>query len=311
MAATFKPGISDPFLIRGNLWQEQFWQPAVDFLIDSRSVVGTHPSAFGGCPWRDGNYYDAIIPSLVLFHLADPARVAAMPRQIDWEADRKRVLDPAFKFDPKNPESGGVMEAVRSYYTELEAPSPAAPDVVKLIHWGAGYYLMKPATKDPMGDPERSQIHAQTVEQIAYVVWAWPALKEWLPQSFYDRCRDFCFANWEKSLGIDKWWDPQGYDAPPQGNNPMAGRLHPYKGRHAPGHSIVPNLLMHEIAKRENRDDAREISRSRRGAGGLCREKPRLERSAQHQGPPHERAPDDPESRLAAAEISRTARPPA
>jgi hypothetical protein len=36
----------------------------------------------------------------------------------------------------------------------------------------------------------------------------------------------------------------------------MGGRLHPYKGRHAPGHSIVPNLLMHEIAKRENRDDA-------------------------------------------------------
>ena len=36
----------------------------------------------------------------------------------------------------------------------------------------------------------------------------------------------------------------------------MAGRLHPYKGRHAPGHSIVPNLLMHEVAKREKRDDA-------------------------------------------------------
>ena len=251
-----KPGVSDPFLIRPDIWREQYWQPAVDFLIDSRSVVGTHPSAFGGCPWRDGNYYDAIIPSLVLFYLADPARIAAMPRQIDWEADKKRVLDPGFKFDPKNPESGGVMDAVRKYYTELEAPSPDAPDVVKLIHWGAGYYLMKPVTKDPMGDPERPQIHSQTVEQVSYVVWAWPVLKQWLPQSFYDRCRDFCFANWQKSLGIDKWWDPKGYEAPPQGQNPMGGRLNPYKGRHAPGHSIVPNLLMHEIAKRERRDDA-------------------------------------------------------
>ena len=251
-----KPGVSDPFLIRPDIWREQYWQPAVDFLIDSRSVVGTHPSAFGGCPWRDGNYYDAIIPSLVLFYLADPARVAAMPRQIDWEADKKRVLDPAFRFDPKNPESGGVMDAVQKYYTELEAPSPGAPDVVKLIHWGAGYYLMKPVTKDPMGDPERPQIHSQTVEQISYVVWAWPVLKQWLPQSFYDRCRDFCFANWEKSLGIDKWWNPKDYEAPPQGQNPMGGRLNPYKGRHAPGHSIVPNLLMHEIAKRESRDDA-------------------------------------------------------
>lgn len=247
---------SDPFLIRRNLWQEQCWQPAVDFLIDTRSVVGTHPSAFGGCPWRDGNYYDFIIPSLVLLNRADPARIKAMPRQIDWEADRKRVMDPAFKFDAANPESGGVLDAVRKYYTELEPPAANAPDVVKLIHWGAGFYLMKPLTKDPMGDPEKRQIHSQTVEQVAYVVWAWPMLKEWLPQSFYNRCRDFCFANWEKSLTIDKWWDPKGYDAPPTGANPMSGRLHPYKGRHAPGHSIVPNLLMHEIAKRENRDDA-------------------------------------------------------
>jgi len=36
----------------------------------------------------------------------------------------------------------------------------------------------------------------------------------------------------------------------------MGGLLHPYKGRHAPGHSIVPNLLLHEVAKREGRDDA-------------------------------------------------------
>jgi hypothetical protein len=251
------PGVSDPFLIRPNILQEQYWQAAVDFLIDSRSVTGTHPSAFGGCPWRDGNYYDAIIPSLVLFYLADPNRIKAMPRQIHWEADKKRVLDPEFKYDAKNPESGGVMEAVSQYYTELAPPSADAPDVVKLIHWGAGFYLMKPTTKDPMGDPEPRQIHAQTVEQISYVIWAWPVLKQWLPQSFYDRCRDFCFANWEKSLAIDtKWWDPKFYDTPPEGQNPMAGRLHPYKGRHAPGHSIVPNLLMHEVAKRENRDDA-------------------------------------------------------
>jgi len=254
---SLKPGISEPFLIRPNIIQEQHWQAAIDFLIDTRSVTGTHPSAFGGCPWRDGNYYDAIIPSLVLLHLADPAHIKAMPRQIDWAADKARILDPTFKYDAKNPESGGVMEAVARYYNELEPPSADAPDLVKLIHWGAGFYLMKPSTKDPMGDPEPRQIHAQTVEQISYILWAWPALKQWLPQSFYDRCRDFCFANWEKSLAIDeKWWDPKSYDAPPQGHNPMAGRLHPYKGRHAPGHSIVPNLLMHEVAKREQRDDA-------------------------------------------------------
>lgn len=248
---------SDPFLICGNLYQDQFWQPAVDFLNDSRAVVATHPSAFGGAPWRDGTYYDAIIPSLVLFYLADQKAIAAMPRQIDWAAEKARATDPSFKFDAKNPCPEGVMDAVRGYYA-LDAPQANAPDVVKLIHWGAGYLLNHPETQDCMGDPDKLKLHSQTVEQIAYVVWAWPALKQWLPESFYVKCRDFCFSNWKPSLEIDKWWDTNTYLAPEQlkEGNPMGGLLHPYKGRHAPGHSIVPNLLMHEIAKREGRNDA-------------------------------------------------------
>jgi hypothetical protein len=251
---SLKSGTSDPFLIRPDLWKDLFWQPAVDFLIDSRSVVGTHPSAYGGCPWRDGTYYDAILPALVMLQRADPDRVAAMPKQIDWQADKQRVLSPDFKFDAKNPCSQGVMEAVRKYYTELEPPAADAPDVVKLIHWGAGFYLVNPATKDPSKDPDPRQIHSQTVEQVAYVVWAWPALEKWLPQSFYLKCRDFCLQNWAPSLEVGKWWDPSTYLAVEliTGKNPMGGLLHPYKGRHAPGHSIIPNLLMHEIAKRDS-----------------------------------------------------------
>lgn len=255
--ASLKDKQSDPFLIRRNLYQEQFWQTAVDFLIDTRSVVGTHPSAFGGAPWRDGTYYDAMLPSLVLFYLADRKMIEAMPTQIDWNADKARVTAPDFKFDAKNPCPEGVMDAAKGYY-QLEAPKANAPDVVKLIHWGAGYYLMKPQLKDPMGDPDKLRIHAQTVEQISYVVWAWPVLKQWLPESFYQKCRDFCFANWKPSLEVSHWWDMKTYLKPEQlkEGNPMGGLLHPYKGRHAPGHSIVPNLLMHEVAKREGRDDA-------------------------------------------------------
>lgn len=252
-----KQATSDPFLLRKNLYQEQFWQSAVDFLIDSRAAIGSHASAYGGCPWRDGTYYDAIIPSLVLFYLADPKRVETMPRQIDWAKEKKRVLAPDFKFNENDPGAKGFMKSVAAYY-ELEPPSADAPDVVKLIHWGAGFYLVNPKTQDPSSDPDKRKIHSQTVEQVAYVVWAWPVLKQWLPESFYQKCREFCFTNWEPSLGISKWWAPSTYLRPEDltENNPMAGRLHPFKGRHAPGHSIVPNLLMHEVAKREGRTDA-------------------------------------------------------
>lgn len=249
--------VSDPFLIRANLYEEQFRQPAVDFLIDARSAVGSHPSAFGGCPWRDGNYYDAIIPALVMFYLADPEGMKTMPRQLDWAADKMRVTAPDFAFIDKDPGGKGFMDAVKAYY-ELEPPAADAPDVVKLIHWGAGMYLVNPKTQDIMGDPTKLKIHPQTVEQMAYVLWAWPALKQWLPQSFYDKVRDFVFTNWSPSLEISRWWNPKTYLTPEdlKESNPMAGLLHPYKGRHAPGHSIVPNLLLHEVAKREGRSDA-------------------------------------------------------
>jgi hypothetical protein len=250
--ADLKPNSSDPFLIRENLDKEQYWQAAVDFLIDVRAVTGTHPSAYGGCAWRDGTYYDAIVPALIKLYLADPSFIESIPRQIDWQADKKRVTASGFKFDSKNPGSGGVMEAVHNYY-KLEPPKPDAPDVVKLIHWGAGYILMKPESRDPSDNSAGTKIWSQTVEQVAYVLWAWPKLKKWLPQSFYDQCRDFCFKNWKNSLTVDPLWDSKTYTSV---GNWKGKSMHPFKGRHAPGHSIVPNIIMYEAALREGRENA-------------------------------------------------------
>jgi hypothetical protein len=249
-------GQSDPFLIQSDLYQQQFLQPSIDFFIDARSVVGTHPSAFGGCPWRDGTYYDAILPSLILMYLAYPEQIEAMPKQIDWVADKARVQSSDFQFDDDNPGSEGVMDAINNYYA-LEPPKENAPDVVKLIHWGAGYYLVNPETEDPSRDPLGRKLHSQTLEQLTYILWAWPVLQEWLPQSFYQQVRDLCFEQWESAgaLGIPELWDMSTYQEEPV-EKAWAGKLHPYKGRHAPGHSIVPNLLLHEVAKREGRDDA-------------------------------------------------------
>lgn len=251
-----KAAQSGPFLIREELYQEQFLQSAVDFFIDTRAVVGTHPSAFGGCPWRDGTYYDAILPSLVMLLSAYPEPIAAMPKQMDWASDRARVLAPDFQFDADNPGSEGVMDAVYNYF-ELEPPKERAPDVVKLIHWGAGYYLVNPETKDPSGDPAGRKIHSQTIEQLSYVIWAWPVLQEWLPQSFYDQVLALCFEKWEQvgALDIPEKWHMASYQLNLESSS-WAGKMHPFKGRHAPGHSIVPNLLMHEVAEREGRSDA-------------------------------------------------------
>lgn len=250
---------SDPFLISSHLWHDQYWPAATNFMIDVRSVTGTHPSAYGGGAWRDSTYYAFEGPSLLLLLAADPARVAALPRQIDWAADRARVLSPDFAFDPKNPESDGALESTRRYYTEFAPPAADAPDIVKLIHWAYGYILQRPASKDPSGDPLPRQIHSQHVEQFAYLLHAWSHVGKWLPDEFRARCHDFAFAHWESSglLAIDPEWDPVNYQDPLPPEEPLRGAyLRPYKGRHPPGHSIAPNLMMHEIALRERRPDA-------------------------------------------------------
>ncbi|WP_276371392.1 hypothetical protein [Chryseolinea sp. H1M3-3] len=246
---------SFPFNIERNFYQEQFWNSALNFMVDSRSVTGSHPSAYGGSPWRDGVYYAYEVPSLIWLYRADPAFFEQMTKQINWEDDKQRILSSGFIFDANNPESDQVMESVKRYYTELAAPHEDAPDIVKLIHWGLGFYLMKPYTKDPSADPAPRQIHSQVVEQFSHLLYAWDRLKlnRWLPQSFYDQCLHFALTHWKASgsFGVDPLWDTKTYTDPDKaaGEWKLDKDLHPYKGRHVPGHSILPNLYMSQVVK--------------------------------------------------------------
>jgi len=85
------------------------------------------------------------------------------------------------------------------------------------------------------------RIHSQTLEQVAFVLWLQPELEQWIPREFFNRCRALLFEHWEASgaLGIPEWWPMESYMEKAE---PTFGKLHPFKGRHAPGHSIIPNL---------------------------------------------------------------------
>lgn len=232
-------GTSFPFRIAPMLIQQASLGPALRFMIDSRSVVGTHPSAYGGTPWRDGTYYTFELPSIVMMYLANPAYFEAAPVEIDYAAEKRKVLDPKFKFIPSRHDAD-TLAAARRYYTELDAPvGERVPDAVQLMHWGVGMMLMDPESHDPSGDPIGNKLHDQTVEQFAFFLYAYPHVKRYFTPKFYERARDFAFEQWEKVglFGVIT----QYADA---------------KGRIAPGHSILPNLLMHEVAKREGRADA-------------------------------------------------------
>ncbi|WP_343746440.1 hypothetical protein [Chitinophaga sp.] len=227
-------GVSYPFRIAPFLIEKAALEPSVWFMNDSRSITGTHHSAYGGCPWRDGTYYSYEVPSLVWMYLSNPAAYNAMPATISYDSLKAMVMKPDFKL-VQSPGDETALAAARKYFTTLDKPlGNQVPDMIMNLHWGIGYYLVNPETKDPSGDSLPRQLHPQTLAQFAFFLYAYPYVDKWFSREFYQQALNFARSNWEKAGLLD-----------------VQREVGTSKGRHAPGFSVLPNLLMYEVAKRE------------------------------------------------------------
>lgn len=142
-----------------------------------------------------------------------------------------------------NPTPIAAIRMPDAVYDGLEYPTAeGSPEIARLLAWGAEIYL-------------RGQYdHALVKEQLASFLWAYPEFSEWIPRSLYEDVRDYLFPIWPKAEYSRYFW----HDYTPH----TADLLQVYtqigtgKGEFPPGHSIVPNLRMWEVAVREGRDDA-------------------------------------------------------
>lgn len=215
------PHVSVPFRI-GPWWLERVtYQNAVNFMIDSRHHVGNwRQPCRGSFGWRDDHHFGWELHTLVPQWLSNPEAYARMPRQIVAEK-------------PSDPKLWGALE-----------PCAAdAPDLVKLIHWGADVIVTQGAT------------HELLKSQLAYFLYAWPWLKAWMPEQNYAAVQAFAFAHWGASTCDREYpYDESAKD----GHDLFATKtkVGTTKGAYPPGFSVQPNLLMHEVAKREGRADA-------------------------------------------------------
>lgn len=227
-------GTSYPFRIAPFLIEKEGLEPSVWFMNDCRSITGVHHSAYGGCPWRDGTYYSYEVPSLIWMYLSNPAAYNAMPATVSYDSLKTMVMNPDFKLVKALADETALASA-RKYFTMVDKPlSKQIPDVLMNVHWGVGYYLMNPETKDPSGDSLPRQLHPQTLAQFAFFLYAYPYVDKWLSRELYQQALKFSRDNWEKVGLLD-----------------VQREVGTSKGRHAPGFSVLPNLLMYEVAKRE------------------------------------------------------------
>lgn len=228
-------GLSDTFKIEPFLLERCALAPALHFWIDDRSVVGNHTTAACGGAWRDGPYYNYDVPGLVWLYLSNPSYFDQFPVEIDHAADKRRALDPELKL-VNDFAADGALEAVRRYYERYTPPfDRSTPDIIQLIHWGVGYVLEHPWCDDAAGDPLCGIVHPQTIEKLAFFLYAYPQIGDRIDRRFYDLTLRFVLDHWNTSRCLFNVFKGVGN----------------FKGRECPGHSVLPNLMMHAVARRE------------------------------------------------------------
>lgn len=142
-----------------------------------------------------------------------------------------------------NPSAFDRIHVNSAVYKGLPVTLPeGTPEIVRLIHWGVEVLL-----EEGVNDP-------QLKEQLAAFAFAYPQLRKYIPVSVYQRATAHLFATWDDPARDRYSW---------QALTPHTGDLLQVytqvgtgKGELAPGHSVWPNVMMYEVAKREGRDDA-------------------------------------------------------
>lgn len=217
---------SFPFRIGPNWLERVTYRNMVDFMVGARHYVGTtdliRPLSY---EWRDGDFFNWTLQSLVATYLSNPAAFDRMERTVSYASNA------SFPAEYK-----GLWGALDPYSEE-------APDVVKLIHWDVDVKISQELE------------HEMQKAELAHFLYAWPYLKAWLPQQNFDRVYAYVREKWEKPTV--RPGSTTQYDMSPEHNLlSLKTKMGTTKGELPPGFSVIPNLMMYEVAKRQGEQDA-------------------------------------------------------
>ncbi|WP_026953562.1 discoidin domain-containing protein [Algoriphagus vanfongensis] len=217
---------SFPFRIGVNWLERVTYRNMIDFMIGARHYIGTtqeiRPLSW---EWRDGDFFNWAQQSLVSLYLSNPHAFDRMEQTIHYVPN------------------ADFPEAYKGKWGALEPFAPSTPDIVQLIHWDADVKL------------SQGLEHEMQKAELAYFLYAWPYLKQWLPRSNFDQVYDYVKGIWTKETVGE--YSTTKYDLSPSHNLlALKTQMGTTKGELPPGHSVVPNLMMYEVALREGDPDA-------------------------------------------------------
>ena len=206
------------FTIGKNLIQRRSVVNSLAFMNQARSDTFEW-GLMKNLAWRDSAQFSFELNGLVLQYMANPA-----------------VYD-AMEF--------GIVEAETCQYEDLRVQDE--PDIVWLIQFAALRYY-------DLGHDQGKNLHMLTKEQLAYYLYLYPAISQYVPKETYEKIRDYTMSVWGiNKVDSDVYW--QGVSGTNHNLYALQDVFGGLKGSQPPGHSIVPNLMMYEVAKRDGLGD--------------------------------------------------------
>lgn len=222
--SSFEPGESDlyyleckgvksyEFRIGKYLIQRVSINPALRFMDESRQDH-FESGALTGYGWRDSHQFSFELNSLVMQYMANPHAYERMPYSISNLSTCK--------------------------FTDLRVQNE--PDIIWLMKFGVKSYY-----SDGLSG---IKLHALIKAQLAYFLYIYPEISNYVTLDFYTTVRDFTISQWAETTCTKQWYEiSDGSD-----NNlfEVQSVIGTIKGEKPPGYAIIPNLMMYEVLKRD------------------------------------------------------------
>ena len=213
--------ISDTFKIAENRMFDVSVPLAVKFMEMSRQDkfdVGGN----SGYAWRDSHQFSFELNSLAMMYMSNP--------------------------DYYNSQPYDVYKVSECEYTELQTQTE--PNIIWLMKFGATRYYDWCVNKG-------IQLHALIKGQLAYFLYLYPHISNYVSEEFYRQIRDFTIIQWGVSTCNKLWYEVSGGIS--HNLFETQSKIGTIKGQLPPAYAIVPNLMMWEVAKRDGLDVAQDF----------------------------------------------------
>ncbi|MDN5200318.1 discoidin domain-containing protein [Fulvivirgaceae bacterium BMA10] len=217
---------SYPFRIAPFWLEHVSYRNMIDFMIGARHYTGTSDKIRSlSWAWRDGDFFNWALQSMIALYLSNPEAYKRMEKKVSY------VSNSSFPSE------------YEGKWGKLEPYDKNAPDIVKLIHWDVDVKISQELE------------HEHQKAELAHFLYAFPYFKQWLPQQNFDIVYEYLKNKWTKKVVSKK--STTQYDKSPEHNLLMLKtKMGTNKGELPPGHSVIPNLMMYEVAKKQNEADA-------------------------------------------------------